>query len=455
MSTSVRGAAASGEGSSLAARRGTPPEAAHSPAVRWTETPGFPAPIAPRRMRETGVDVQVLTGLMIKTAATVPSFTTQWAIQKLRLSVQIVEELCWQMKDEKLLDIVEQKGPYNYVYTATQRCREFAKNLMDISGYVGPAPVSLETYVDALERQYEAFRPATETEIRDALQDMVLSDEAVETASLAAISGRSLFAFGPAGNGKTTLGRCLQSTLYGDLWIPHCINIEHNIIRLFDEQVHQMIDPQDQTNADIDQRWLRVRRPFVVSGGEMTLEEMDLVWTPSYRFYEAPPHLKANGGIFMIDDFGRQRIAPHELLNRWIVPLENRIDHLALVNGQKIEVPFKVMLVIATNLSVKQVADPAFLRRMGYRLYVEKPTPENYAKIFHRYAEKHGVTVADGAIDGVIRRYHAEGRELRGSEPRDLLERVKDVCRLRNLSLVADQSTLEIAWRGYFGNSEG
>jgi len=404
-------------------------------------------------VRDTGVDSQVLQGIVIKLAASVPTFSTQWAVRKLKLSVQIIEELCWQLKDERLLDITEQQGPYSYVYAATQRCREFAKNLMDISGYIGPAPVALADYVAMLEQQYREFPRATAAEIQDSLSSIVLTPEAVETASLAAASNRSLFAFGPAGNGKTSIGRCLQQTLVGDLWIPYCISVEHQVIRLFDEQVHQVLDVADQQHAEIDQRWVRVRRPFVVAGGEMTLQELDLVWSPSCRYYEAPRHLKANGGIFMIDDFGRQRIAPHELLNRWIVPMESRIDHLTLVNGQKIQVPFQTMLIIATNLTVSQVADPAFLRRMGYRLHVEAPGPEAYATIFQRYAATHALQVLPGVVERVLARYVQEKRDLRGSEPRDLLERSRDVCQLRQRPLLVDAETIDIAWRGYFGSS--
>lgn len=415
-------------------------------------TPALRFPHVPRKVCDAGVDGQILRGLVIKLAASTPSFSTVWAVEKLRLSAQIIEEICWQLKDERLLDITDRQGHYCHVYAATQRCREFAQNLLELSGYIGPAPVSLDDYVASLEQQYQEFSRATAEQIRDALASLVLTPEAVETAALAAASGRSLFAFGPAGNGKTSLGRCLQKTLLGDLWIPYCISIEHQVIRLFDEQIHEVVDPADQRNTDIDQRWVRIRRPFVVAGGEMTLREMDLVWSPAYRYYEAPPHLKANGGIFMIDDFGRQRIAPQDLLNRWIVPMESRVDHLALVNGQKIQVPFQTMLIIATNLTVAQVADPAFLRRMGYRLLVEAPNPAAYARIFHRYAEHHGMQLAPGTIEHVLARYARENRELRGAEPRDLLERARDVCLMRQHPFEIDTEIIDIAWRGYFGN---
>lgn len=408
-------------------------------------------PQVPRKVADVGIGEQVLEGLMIKLAASAPTFTTSWAVNKLKLSVQVVESLCWKLASDRLLDIVETQGHYSHVYAATQRCRDSARTLLDLSGYIGPAPVSLEDYVSSLEQQYREFPRASFDEIQAALAKIVLSPAAVETASLAAASNRSLFAFGPAGNGKTTLGRCLQNALLGELWIPYCIAIEHQVIRMFDDHVHQVIDPKDQAHPEIDQRWVRIRRPFVVAGGEMTLQEMDLVWSPSYRYYQAPPHLKANGGIFMIDDFGRQRIAPHELLNRWIVPMEDHVDHLTLVNGQKIQVPFETMLIIATNLTVSQVADPAFLRRMGYRLLVEPPSPDAYRRIFQRYADQHGMQLEPGVIENVLGRYVREQRDLRGSEPRDLLERARDVCQLHGRPLVINVETIEVAWRGYFG----
>ncbi len=170
------------------------------------------------------------------------------------------------------------------------------------------------------------------------------------------------------------------------------------------------------------------------------------------RFYEAPPHVKANGGTFLIDDFGRQRIEPHELLNRWIIPLEHHVDHLTLATGQKIQLPFRLMLIVATNLKVSDVADPAFLRRMGYRLHLDSPTPEGYAQIFQDYAAAKQVALQPGFVERILERYRVEGRDLRASEPRDLIERALDICRLREHEPRLDQEILDTAWRGYFGN---
>src|SRR6185295_9308460 len=205
----------------------------------------------------------------------------------------------------------------------------------------------------------------------------------------------------------------------GDFWIPHCISVRGNVIRIFDEQVHQPLSVDGVHATDIDRRWVRVRRPLVVVGGELTLDYLDLVYSPSLRYYEAPPHLKANGGVFLVDGFGRERVSPHQLLNRFITPMEHQFDYFTLTTGQKIQVPLRQVLIIATNLSLDTVTDPAFLRRMGYRLCLEAPTPEQYTKIFMAYAANHGAKVPPGLIDSLLERYKSTNRELRACEPRD------------------------------------
>ena len=190
---------------------------------------------------------------------------------------------------------------------------------------------------------------------------------------------------------------------------------------------------------------------MIVGGSEMTLESFDLIYSPSMRYYEAPLHMKANGGMFLIDDFGRHRVDPHELLNRWIIPLENRIDYLTLRTGKKIQIPLLESLIIATNLDPKQVTDPAFLRRMGYRLCLAAPSPERYRAILERYADRFGIPIQPGLVERLFERYASEGRELRGCEPRDLIERVRDICRFTGRPLELNDDVMTLAWSGYFG----
>jgi hypothetical protein len=288
--------------------------------------------------------------------------------------------------------------------------------------------------------------------VEEALSELVLPQDSVEVAALAAASSRSLFLFGPAGTGKTSIGRALHRVAYGEFWIPYAISVDAHIIRIYDPQHHELADAGSGEVGQIDARWVHVLRPFVIAGGEMRLEDVELTWSPSLRFYEAPLQIKANGGIFFIDDLGRQHVKPEELLNRWIVPLENRVDYLSLLTGQKIEIPFRQMLIIATNLKVSEVADPAFLRRMGYRLHVDAPDEAHYQRIFHSYAARQGVEAPVEVLSGVLARYREENRELRASEPRDLIERAKDICKLHGRPLELSKDVMETAWRGYFGN---
>jgi hypothetical protein len=245
----------------------------------------------------------------------------------------------------------------------------------------------------------------------------------------------------------------LHGALRGDLWVPHCIGIEESVIRVFDVQLHQVVEADVDQPWTIDQRWVRIRRPLIVGGSEMTLESFDLNYSRALRFYEAPLHLKANGGTFLIDDYGRQRIDPTELLNRWIIPLEHRVDYLTLQTGQKIQMPLLQMLIIATNLELGAVTDPAFLRRMGYRLHLGAPTPAQYAQIFDRYATQHGIPVAPGLVARLLERYQSEKRELRSCEPRDLVERARDICRFTDRPLELNDDVIALAWAGYFGQT--
>ncbi len=253
-----------------------------------------------------------------------------------------------------------------------------------------------------------------------ALSNMVVSEEAVELAGLGASSGRSLFIYGPPGNGKSSLGRLIRDALPGDYWIPYAISVGDTVIRVYDPQMHQRADIAIDRPDAIDQRWVRIKRPLIIVGGELTLELLDLVYIPSVRFYEAPPHLKANGGVFLVDDFGRERVSPEQLLNRFITPMEHQIDYCTLRTGQKIQVPLRHVLIIATNLGLETVTDPAFLRRMGYRIYLGAPTAEEYTRIFRMYAQRCGVSVAPQIIEQLLERYRAQNARaaiLRAARP--------------------------------------
>ncbi len=313
--------------------------------------------------------------------------------------------------------------------------------------------MSLDDYTATVEWQLTHIPQVQPEHVAGSLSQLILSQEEALTVGLAASSGRSLFVYGPPGNGKSSIGRFIHTALRGNLWVPHCICVDDDIIRIYDSHVHQAVEESDSASAGIDRRWVRIQRPLLVAGGEMTLDSLDLIYSPALRYYEAPLQLKANGGTFLLDDYGRQRVDPHELLNRLIIPLENRIDYLTLHTGRKIQIPFLVMLIVATNLDPETVTDPAFLRRMGYRLRMDRPSPEQYRRIFERYADKLELPVQEGLVDRLLSPYHREQRELRCCEPRDLIERARDICRFTGRSQALDDSVMELAWTGYLGHS--
>jgi hypothetical protein len=367
-----------------------------------------------------------------------------------------VSELLDHLVEEKLILIRGQAGPLDYRFAVTNQGLSHGDRLMQISGYVGPAPVPLEAYVQMLELQIARFPKVSPDAVTAAISDLILPDQAAQIAGLAVSSGRSLFAFGPPGNGKTSLGRSLHQALRGDLWIPYCIGIGSHVIRIFDPQCHQRIPLDDSADAatQFDKRWVHIDRPFILVGGELTLDALDLVHGYSRGFYEAPLHVKANGGIFLLDDFGCQHVEPHELVNRWIVPLEHQIDYLTLQTGQQIEMPFKQMLIISTNMNPDEVITPGLLRRLGYRLYLGNPSVGRYSRIFNAYCEKCGLDSPPGLLEKLLERYRREKRPLRCCEPRDLIERARDICRYRDQPAAINAEIMDLAWNGYFANQE-
>lgn len=408
-------------------------------------------PSVPRAVDETGVDQEILLDLMLRLASTAPQFTTDWAASRIHLTMPVAEELLQILKKQELVTILGQVGILNYRYSISQRGRERSSRLLEISGYVGPAPVSLDAYSAMLQWQLQNTFEVHSQDVTKVCSELSLEENVIDVAGIAMASRRSLFLYGSTGNGKTRLARLLHNASTGDMWIPHCIQVDHSIIRVFDPKCHEVVPSVDSGRNQLDPRWIRVRRPFVAVGGEMTLDSLDLTYSTSRRFYEAPPHFKANGGTFLIDDFGRQRVSPDELLNRWIVPLENQIDYLTLNTGQKIVVPFSVMLIIATNIDPDVVMEAAFLRRMGYRVHLAKPSAQRYAEIFERYAHRRGFEISRELVDHVIARYIEEKRELLCCHPRDLIERVGDVCRYRGEPERLTTELLDFAWRAYFG----
>ena len=409
------------------------------------------APKAPTELTEIPDERESLMDMGVKLAATVARFNTEWASKQLKLSMPLTRLLLQALAQEGLIEELWQSGEGSSFYRIAQQGRDLNVRLMDVSGYVGPAPVPVDVYAAMLRWQFENTPPVKPADVAKALSSLVLPNKSAQLAGLAVSSGRSLFIYGPPGNGKSSVGRAIHAALPGDYWVPYAVSVGNSIIRVYDAHAHEKIDLTGTQWDGIDHRWVRIRRPMVIVGGELTLDLLDLIYSPSLKLYEAPPHLKANGGVFLVDDFGRERVSAEELLNRFITPMEHQIDYFTLKTGQKIQLPLRHVLIIATNLSPDKVTDPAFLRRMGYRLFLGSPTPEQYVTIFQKYAEKNGVTPDTDVINRLLDRYREQGRELRACEPRDLIERAKDICKFHNRPLELSNKVLDLAWTGYFG----
>lgn len=406
-------------------------------------------PPAPQTTEDTKLDFGFLADLALKTVYSDTNCTTERAADKLKLPGTVTETLLQHLYREKFIEIRGLISYQNNRYAMLDRGWQRAQRILDVNGYIGPAPVSLQAYTDMVLRQNQSTLDVSPESIRAAMKDLVLPEGTIQTLGLVANSGRSLFMTGASGNGKTSVAQALHSAQRGEVWIPYAIEVDGQIIKVFDLHNHVPVEPPN--SVRYDQRWIRIKRPLVIVGGELTIETMDLIYSQTVRFYEAPFQMKSNGGTLVIDDFGRQRVDPRDLLNRWIIPLEGRVDYLTLHTGKKIQVPFEQLLVFATNLDPNDLVDEAFLRRMGYRLYVTPPSAEIYASIYKRYIESVDLTYDPQQVEYLLTRYKEENRPLRGCEPRDLIQRCLDICKFEKRAPSVSRELLQLAWINYFG----
>jgi len=408
-------------------------------------------PPTPEELEEMQVSDAFLRDLALKHVASLADPTTALVADKLRLPLALTDELLYQLYREKLIEIRLQSALGLTRYAMLDAGWERMSRLQVQCGYMGPTPVTLKDYTYMMRLQATPSRPASMNIIRDAFRDLVLPESLLKTLGCAVNSRSSIFLTGVPGTGKTAISERMNAACAGSLWIPFAIEIDGQIIRVFDQHCHEEI--LEQRSNEYDRRWVNIARPMVMVGGELTLENTDLVWSESSRFYEAPFQMKSNGGTLIIDELGRQRVSSRDLLNRWILPLERRNDFLTLHSGKKIEVPFEQLVVFSTNLDETEFVDEAFLRRMGYRARLELPTPGAYGEIFRRAASAKGLSVEDSLVNYILGKYGRAKRPMKCCEPRDLLNRIADICMFEGQPLKLSDSLIDIAWEHYFGKA--
>jgi len=407
------------------------------------------APSCPDSAKEAGLPLAFLTDMVLKIIYLRGTMIGRDLAQYLCLPFKVIRESLKFLKDEKQIEVMggDLVGEVSYKFTLTDVGRKRAREAMDLCGYVGPAPVPIEDYVEQCYRQAVTGMRCTPESLMAPFSHLVLTDEMFNAIGPAIVSGRSVFIYGPPGNGKTAIARSIGEFMNqsgGSMYVPHAFMAEGNIITVFDPSLHQIDDTVDDhiddgdatvkrllTTGAVDPRWVKIKRPVIVTGGELNLSMLDLRYNSEAKFYQAPIHFKANGGVFLIDDFGRQLCSPKELLNRWILPLEDRHDFLTVSNGKKFQVPFEQLIIFSTNLDPKDLVDDAFLRRIRHKVGIQAPVREVYEKIFNSYARKLGMNPCTEAIDFLYERYYNRGRTPRASDCRDLLETVQSICRYK------------------------
>lgn len=433
-------------------------------------------PLEPRTIEETGLSTGFLTDLVLKIIYFQGNVTGQQIGEITCLPYYgVIDKILEFLKLEEYVDILGSQGGFgerSFQYVVAGKGRVKVAEVLSRSQYAGPAPVTLEQYIAICRQQAVGELVVDAGAVRRAFDHLVISERMLDKVGPAANSARSLFLYGPPGNGKTTIAEGIANLLGGHVLVPYALEIDGQIIKLYDPLNHRPIEmpvqaeepppvpsspfgqPQPaQANQPRlpDRRWIPCQRPQVVVGGELILEQLELIYDPVSGVYEAPYQMKANGGLFLIDDFGRQKCRPQDLLNRWIVPLEKKVDYLALQTGKKLEVPFDVLIVFSTNLSPKDLVDDAFLRRIRHKIEVPNPSPDEYREIFRRVCKSRNIPYNDDGLRYLIQEHYLKvRRDLRACHPRDLCDQILDEAKYRGIAPTMTKELLDRACEAYF-----
>jgi hypothetical protein len=399
-------------------------------------------PSEPAYIAATRIDPTELLSLLMKLIYVEHLESVRQFVDAIKLPYNLVLDLVQMAVDRQLLHALGMRAsanPHDMRYALADEGRRWVIDALKQSQYTGPAPVTIEEFTGQVSLQKVTNELVTFDRIRNALGDLTFKDSIIEQCGPALNSGRAILLYGPPGNGKTSVALSFASVFTDVIYMPYAVIVEGQIIRVYDPSLHiQLSSTPSNRDASLsfvrseeyDARWVPCRRPFVVTGGELTLEMLDLRFDPTANFYEAPLHVKALGGCFVIDDFGRQLVTPKTLLNRWIVPLENRFDYLKLHSGKSFTIPFEELVIFSTNLEPEDLMDPAFLRRLPYKIEVGAPNLELYKRIFEKECVRQGLTPPNDLFDSIVYKITREkGLELAAYQPRFIVDQVVATCR--------------------------
>ncbi len=416
-------------------------------------------PSEPSTLEATGLPISVAESLICKKLSIVGASSGRRLADDICIPFRILEGVYSSLRARQIL-VHQGSAPLNdYNYVLTEQGRKFAAATMQACSYVGPAPVPLVDYVLSTEAQTISAESPKRAELRKAFKSITVDEDLFERLGPAINSGAGLFLYGEPGNGKSTLAKRITMCFGQQIWIPHAIIEDGQIIKLFDAAFHEPATNAAGAivkSASYDPRWIKIKRPTVVVGGELTIDALEVRHDPKSNISEASLQMKSNCGCLLIDDFGRQRIKPEELLNRWIVPLESRVDYLTLSTGKKIQVPFEQLIIFSTNLEPSKLVDEAFLRRIPYKIEIEDPSVEEFQALFQLYSRKLGFEYRPEVVLYLIQtHYRQTNRRLRRCHPRDLLSQIRNYCVYNELPLEMRQDYFDRVVGSYFTNVLG
>jgi predicted ATPase with chaperone activity len=402
------------------------------------------APQAPISMSDTGIDPVFLLELAIKGMYTENLETASQIAESIKLSSTIVNQLLQVAKERKLVEALASSGAGGSMaelrMTLTRAGRDWALDAMTRGQYFGPAPVSLEDYQDRIQRQRVTNEHVTRQNLDEAFNGLVMTERFISRLGPAINSGNAILIYGPAGNGKTTVAEIVGKIFQNVIYVPYCVDIDGEIMKVFDPTVHKQVEntPLQEGGANlrrsrIDTRWVPCYRPMVITGGELTIEMLDLKYNPVAKFYEAPLHIKALNGTFLIDDFGRQRAKPEDILNRWIVPLNSKLDYLTTHSGKSIMIPFDEIVIFSTNMHPNDLMDPAFQRRISYKLETVEPPEELFQKVFIGMARKMGLSLTEDTYKRVLTGIKENEAPMAYFQPKFIIEQVLASCKFEGI----------------------